>query len=177
MKQMDKKVAFLLTDGFEDSEMQNPYEAITKNGSEGVIISLNKGTTLRGKKGTIEYTSHQSINDVNPEDYDAVIIPGGKSPAGLMNSQSVLEFVKAADQQGTTIAAICHGPLILERAGLLKGRTVTAYPDLSEEMKQAGANFKDKEVVIDGNLITSRTPKDEPAFIQAIIDQIGVSAY
>lgn len=177
MKQMEKKVAFLVADGFEDSEMQNPYEAITKNGMEAVIISTDKNVTLRGKKGTVEYMSHQSIEEANPDDYDAIVIPGGKSPAGLMHSKAILKFVQAADQKGTTIAAICHGPQILEQAGLLKGRTITAYPELSDEMKEAGAHFKDEEVVVDRNMITSRTPKDEPAFIQAIIDKLGVSAY
>jgi len=177
MKQMEKKVAFLLADGYEDSEMRNPYEAITRNGSEGVIISLREGEVLKGKKGTIEYTSHMSIDDANPDDYDAIVIPGGKSPAGLKDNKAVQQFVQAADRKGTTIAAICHGPQVLEEAGLLQDRTITAYPELSEDMKKAGAQFKDEEVVVDGNLITSRTPKDEPAFIQAIIDKLGVHAY
>ncbi|MNI08117.1 General stress protein 18 [compost metagenome] len=177
MKQMVKKVAFLLADEFEDSEMKNPYEALTQNGNDAVIISLESGAKLTGKQGTITYTSHLSAEEAKVEDYEAIIIPGGKSPAHLLANPHILAFVQKADQAGTTIAAICHGPQILAEAGLLKGRTLTSYPGIADEIKEAGGSFVDQEVVVDKNLITSRTPEDEPAFIQEIINKLGVSAY
>ncbi|WP_079411454.1 type 1 glutamine amidotransferase domain-containing protein [Paenibacillus ferrarius] len=177
MKQMVKKVAFLLADGYEDSEMKNPYEALTQNGNEVVIISLDKGAVLNGKKGTISYTSHLAAEEADAGDYVAIVIPGGKSPSVLLENEHVRSFVQKADQAGTTIAAICHGPQILAKAGLLQGRTLTSYPGIADEVREAGGTFVDKEVVVDGNLITSRTPADEPAFIQEIIDRVGVAAY
>lgn len=172
-----KKIAFLLANEFEDSEMANPYDEMVKNGHEAVIISLKSNEELKGKKGTITYTSHLGIEEAHADDYAAIIIPGGKSPSYLMNNADVQAFVKEADQAGTTIAAICHGPQILAAAGLLKGRTLTAYPGISAEIEAAGGTFVDKEVVVDRNFITSRTPADEPAFIQETIDKLGVNAW
>ncbi|KIL36992.1 general stress protein [Cohnella kolymensis] len=177
MKQNTKKVAFLLADGYEDSEMRNPYEALTKNGNDAVIISLQKGAELKGKKGTITYTSHLAAEEANAGDYDAVIIPGGKSPAALRENAAMVDFVKEADRQRIPISAICHGPQLLAKAGLLNGKTLTGYPAIEDEIKQAGGHYVDQEVVIDGNLITSRRPEDEPAFIKATIDKLGVQAY
>lgn len=172
-----KKVAFLLADGFEDSEMQNPFDEMVKNGHETVIISLNENDELKGKQGTIAYRSHLAIKDARAEDYDAIIIPGGKSPSHLKDNADVQAFVKQADQAGITISAICHGPQILAEAGLLKGRTLTSYPGIADEIEQAGGHFVDKEVVVDRNLVTSRTPEDEPAFIKETIDKLGVNAW
>lgn len=176
MKQMTK-VAFLAASGFEDSEMKNPYEAIAKNGNDAVIISLEKGAVLTGKQGTISYTSHLSAEEANIREYAAIIIPGGSSPSLLLKNKRILQLVKDADQAGITIAAICHGPQLLAEAGLLKGRTLTSYPGLADEIRKAGGNFVDRQVVVDKNWITSRTPQDEPAFIEEIINRLGVSAY
>ena len=177
MKQMTRKVAFLLAGQFEDSEMKNPYEAITKNGDEAVIIGLKKGEELTGKQGTITYKTHLSIEEAKPDDYVAVIIPGGKSPSQLRESKPILDFVRQMDAAGKPISAICHGPQILASAGLLKGRTLTGYPEIEGEIREAGGEFVDREVVVDRNLVTSRSPEDEPAFIQETIDKLGVSAY
>lgn len=172
-----KKVAFLLADDFEDSEMKNPYDEMAKNGHDAVIISLKSNDELKGKQGTIAYTSHLSIEEADADDYAAIIIPGGKSPSHLMDNADVQAFVQKADQAGTTIAAICHGPQILEAAGLLKGRTLTAYPALSAEIEAAGGTFVDKEVVVDRNFVTSGTPEDEPAFIRETLVKLGVNAW
>lgn len=102
-------------------------------------------------------------------DYDAVVIPGGSSPENLRLDPDILQFVKDADRAGKPIAAICHGPQILISAELLKGRTLTSYPPLKDDLINAGAEFKDEEVVVDGNYITSRTPKDEPAFVRELL--------
>jgi protease I len=132
---------------------------------------------LKGKKGSISYTSHLGIEEANADEYAAVNIPGGKSPSHLMNNANVQAFVQQADKSGIIIAAICHGPQVLAAAGLLKGRTLTSYPGISGEIEAAGGHFVDKEVVIDRNLITSRTQVDEPAFIRETIDRLGVNAW
>jgi len=172
-----KKVAFLLADGFEDSEMKNPFDEMVKNGHETVIISERAGEELRGKKGTISYTSHLSIDEASAGDYAAVVIPGGSSPGKLMDNEKVQQFVQEADSAGITIAAICHGPQILAAAGILEGRTLTSYPGIASEVEKAGGRFIDKKVVVDQNLITSRTPEDEPAFISEMLEKIGVNAW
>ncbi|USB34292.1 type 1 glutamine amidotransferase domain-containing protein [Paenibacillus sp. YPG26] len=167
------KVAFLLANGFEDSEMQVPYDEVKKAGHEVDIIGLKAGETLKGKQGKAEYTTDKAVSDANSADYDAVVIPGGSSPENLRLDSGILSFVKKADEAKKPIAAICHGPQILISAGLAKGRTLTSYPPLQDDLVNAGANFEDKEVVVDGNFITSRTPKDEPAFVREILNKLA----
>lgn len=166
------KVAFLLASQFEDSEMQVPYEEVKKAGHEADIIGLKAGETLKGKLGKAQYTADKGINEVKAEQYDAVVIPGGSSPENLRLDKGILSFVKEADEAGKPIAAICHGPQILISAGLLKGRTITCYPPLQDDMVNAGAEFRDEEVVVDGNYVTSRTPKDEPAFVRELLKKL-----
>jgi protease I len=177
MKPPTKKVAFLLAEDYEDSEMKNPYEAIVKNGNDAVIIGLEQGKELTGKKGTVSYTTHLAADEARAADYSAVVIPGGKSPSRLRESEAVLEFVREADRRGIPISAICHGPQVLARAGLMKNKTFTSYPGIAEEIAIDGAVFVDKPVVVDGNLIMSRTPEDEPMFIDETIRRLGVDAY
>lgn len=163
------KVAFLLADQFEDSEMQVPYDEVKKAGHQADIIGLEKGREVKGKQGKASYTIEKAIADASAQDYDAVVIPGGSSPENLRLDSRVLKFVAEADASGKPIAAICHGPQILASADLLKGRTITAYPPLQDDMVNAGAAFKDEEVIVDRNFITSRTPKDEPAFVRELL--------
>ncbi|GAB6929398.1 protein/nucleic acid deglycase [Paenibacillus sp. JCM 10914] len=167
-----KKVAFLLADQFEDSEMKSPYDAVKEAGHQADIIGLNQGQEVKGKQGKASYTIDKAIADVNMNDYDAVVIPGGSSPENLRLDSHILQFVTAADRAGKPIASICHGPQILASAELLKGRTITSYPPLQDDMENAGANFKDEEVVVDRNFITSRTPKDEPAFVRELLKSL-----
>lgn len=163
------KVAFLLADQFEDSEMQVPYEEVKKAGHQADIIGLKQGQEVKGKQGKVTYTTDKAIFDVSIQDYDAVVIPGGSSPENLRLDSHILKFVTEADSAGKPIASICHGPQILASANLLKGRTITAYPPLQDDMVNAGAEFKDEEVIVDRNFITSRTPKDEPAFVRELL--------
>ncbi|WP_274652548.1 DJ-1/PfpI/YhbO family deglycase/protease [Paenibacillus humicola] len=172
-----KKVAFLLADDFEDSEMLHAFEAISKNGHEAVIIGQARGTELQGKNRTIAYTTHLSIDEADPAEYDAVIIPGGESPANLTGDERVAEFIRRMDKDGKTIAAICRGPQLLVEARLLDGRNLTAYPELHIHIHDAGGRFFDKPVVVDENLITSRAPEDEPHFIQETINKLGSASY
>ncbi|AET62290.1 intracellular protease, pfpi family protein [Paenibacillus terrae HPL-003] len=163
------KIAFLLADQFEDSEMQVPYDELKKAGHEADIIGLKQGEKVNGKQGKASYTIEKSIADVESSDYDAVVIPGGSSPENLRLNAYVLKFVTEINEAKKTIGAICHGPQILASADLLQGRTITAYPPLKDDLINAGAHFEDREAVVDGNFITSRTPKDEPAFVRELL--------
>ncbi|CAM3004625.1 type 1 glutamine amidotransferase [Paenibacillus taichungensis] len=166
------KVAFLLANDFEDSEMQVPYDEVKKAGHDVEIIGLKAGETLKGKGGKASYTSDKAIAEVSASDYDAVVIPGGSSPENLRTDAHILKFVTEINSAKKPIAAICHGPQILASANLLKGRTITSYPPLKDDMVNAGAEFKDHEAVVDGNYITSRTPADEPAFVRELLKVI-----
>jgi protease I len=166
------KVCFLLANNYEDSEMKNPYDAVKQAGHQMVIVGLEKGAELKGKKGTISYTSDASINEVSAEEFAAVIIPGGSAPEALRVNNKVVEFVKQANDQGKIIAGICHGPQVMISADILKGKQITCYIGIRDDVKNAGADFLDQEVVVDGNVITSRTPKDEPAFIREILNKL-----
>lgn len=163
------KVAFLLANDFEDSEMKVPYDEVIKAGHQADIIGLKQGETLLGKKQKVSYAADKSIDEVQAGDYDAIVIPGGSSPENLRGNANILKFVKDANNAGKPIASICHGPQILISADLLKGRTITSYPPLKDDMVNAGAEFKDQEVVVDRNYITSRTPEDEPAFVRELL--------
>lgn len=160
------RVAFLLGPQFEDSEMQEPYEAVRKAGHDTVIIGLKAGEKLEGKQKKATYVSEKAAKDADTASFDAVVIPGGSSPEQLRLDHDIQSFVREIDKQGKPISAICHGPQILISAKLTQGRTMTSYPPLQDDLTNAGAKFKDAEVVVDRNFITSRTPKDEPAFIR-----------
>ncbi|MEN1987861.1 MULTISPECIES: type 1 glutamine amidotransferase domain-containing protein [Paenibacillus] len=166
------KIAFLLANEFEDSEMQVPYDEVKQAGHDVEIIGLKAGEVLKGKNGKATYTTDKAIADAVAADYDAVVIPGGSSPENLRTDAHILKFVTEINSAKKPIAAICHGPQILASANLLKGRTITAYPPLKDDMVNAGAEFQDHEAVVDGNFITSRTPKDEPAFVRELLKVI-----
>ncbi|SFK96020.1 protease I [Paenibacillus sp. 1_12] len=121
---------------------------------------------MEGKQKSVTYVSEKAAKDADPASFDAVVIPGGSSPEQLRLDPDIQSFIREIDKQGKPISAICHGPQILISAKLTRGRTMTSYPPLQDDLTNAGANFKDAEVVVDRNLITSRTPKDEPAFIR-----------
>ncbi|MGN8227971.1 type 1 glutamine amidotransferase domain-containing protein [Paenibacillus polymyxa] len=163
------KIAFLLADQFEDSEMKVPYDELKKAGHEADIVGLKQGEKVSGKQGKASYTIEKAIADVKSSDYDAVVIPGGSSPENLRLDAHVLKFVTEINEAKKTIGAICHGPQVLASADLLQGRTITAYPPLKDDLINAGAHFEDREAVVDGNFITSRTPKDEPAFVRELL--------
>ncbi|GAE35961.1 type 1 glutamine amidotransferase domain-containing protein [Halalkalibacter akibai] len=166
------KVAFLLADGFEDSEMTNPYEALKEAGHEAVIVGFEQGLECKGKKGAV-YTTDLAVEDVKATDFDGVVIPGGGAPEALRVNEDLIAFVKEINQQSKLIAGICHGPQVMISADVLQGKDATCYIGIRDDVKLAGANFKDEEVVVSANLITSRTPKDEPAFIREILAKLG----
>ncbi|WP_102026544.1 type 1 glutamine amidotransferase domain-containing protein [Salirhabdus sp. Marseille-P4669] len=166
------KVAFLLAPGFEDSEMKNPYEAISEAGHEVVILGNDKGVICEGKQGTVSYETEIAAGEANPDDFDAVVIPGGSAPEELRINQGTVNFVKAIDERSKLIAGICHGPQVMISANILKGKTVTCYLGIRDDVKNSGAAFLDQEVVVSENIVTSRTPKDEPAFIREILAKL-----
>ncbi len=161
-----KKVAMVLAKNFEDVEAIDPKEYLEQRGAEVTVIGMERGE-IEGKKGG-SLTAETVFEDVSPEDFDALIIPGGGSPEYLRIHDPALDFTRAFMETGKPVASICHGPQLLISAGVLPGRTLTSVNRIRDDIKNAGGNYVDKEVVEDKNLITSRTPPDLPAFNEAV---------
>ena len=166
------RALIISADEFEDSELLVPLEQLQKKGIATDVAALKKGR-IRGKHGNVVQVS-LAVDEVDESKYNLLILPGGRAPARLRKDPAVLSIVRAFNESGKPIAAICHGPQILISAGLLRGRAATAYKSVAMEMKQAGIHYEDKEVVVDDNLITSRKPADLAAFMRAIEQRIGV---
>lgn len=168
-----KKVAVIFANGFEDHELIEPVEALKEEGGEVVLIGLSGEDKdgVEGKHGTV-IRADATIDQADYRDFDMLLIPGGRGPARLRQDERVLEFVRQFDKEGKPIAAICHGPQVLVSAGILEGRTATSYFTVGDEVKNAGAQFVNKPLVVDGNLITSRQVKDIPQFIGAIFNAL-----
>ena len=164
------KVLIISADNFEDTELLVPYYRMLEEGHDVDIASMKKGK-IRGKKG-YEVEADTALKDINSEDYDFLILPGGKAPEAIRKEQKALEIARDFFDKNKPVAAICHGPQILISAGLMKGKHATCYRSVAPEMKAAGANYEDKEVIVDGNLITSRQPSDLPAFMREIMKKI-----
>jgi protease I len=158
------KALFISADRYEDSELLVPYYRFLEEGFEVDITSMKKGL-IKGKHGyEVEVT--KSLAEVRPEDYDILVLPGGKAPEEVRKEAKAAEIARDFFLKGKPVAAICHGPQTLITAGLLKGRHATCYRTVVEELKASGALYEDKEVVVDGNLVTSRKPSDLPAFMR-----------
>ena len=166
------KIACVLGQGFEDSEFRVPYDRLKEEGYEVDIIGLKAGEELKGYKGKEKVKAAKGIDQVKPDDYDALLIPGGQSPDHLRVDKRMVEFVKAFDEGGKLIAAVCHGPQLLIAAHLTKGRTLTAWQTIQDDLQQMGATVKDEPVVRDRNWITSRKPDDLAQFSDAIVEQL-----
>lgn len=163
-----KKIAALVADKFEDSELTEPVNYMREHGAEVVLVGLEAGKTYKGQKGEAEFTSDRAISDVEAEEFDAIYIAGGKQPEALRQSPEVLRFVEEFDVQNKPIIAMCHGPQVLASAHLLQGRRITSWPQLQDEMHEAGAVWIDEPVVVDGNYVTSRKPADIPLLLLQI---------
>lgn len=162
---MGKKIAVLLTNEFEDSEYTDPAKAFENAGHSLTVIEKEKGKTIKGKQGEATVTVDASIDDVKPSDFDALFIPGGFSPDLLRADDRFVQFAKSFMDEKKPVFAICHGPQLLITAETLKGRDVTGYKSIHVDLKNAGANLHDKEVVVCQNqLVTSRHPGDLEAF-------------
>jgi protease I len=170
------RVAILLEALYEDSELRVPYEWLRRAGHEPVIVGLESGKRLTGKRGEETVTADVGIADVSPEEFDALVIPGGRSPERLRTHARVLAFTRAFFLSGRPVAAVCHGPLLLAAAGVVRGLTLTSWPAVQEELSAAGARWVDREVVEDGSLITSRKPADLEAFSRALLGKLEAQA-
>lgn len=166
------KIACVMTDMFEDVEYTSPLEAFQKEGHEVVLISSEKGKEVTGKNGETKATSDEAITNVNAADYDALFIPGGFSPDLLRGDENFVEFSKHFILHDKPVFAICHGPQLLITADVLHGRKLTGFKSIQMDLKHAGANVFDEEVVVCGNLVTSRTPDDLEAFNRESLAQL-----
>lgn len=160
------RALIISADLFEDSELEMPYQYLRKLGLDVDIASFKKGIII-GKHGfSIDVT--MTLDDIDPKKYDILILPGGKAPAMIRKEPKALAIARYFFEQNKLVAAICHGPQILISAGLMVGRVATGYKSIANELKDAGAIYKNVEVVVDKNLITSRQPSDLDAFTEAI---------
>lgn len=160
---MSKKIATLVTDLFEDVEFTEPAQAFKDAGHQVITIDIQAGKDITGKKGeTVKID--KGIGEVNHQDFDALLIPGGFSPDLLREDDRFGEFAKAFIQEGKPVFAICHGPQVLIDTDLLKDVDITGFKSIRNDLKNAGANYKDEEVVVSNNIVTSRFPDDIPAF-------------
>lgn len=166
------RVAILATNGYEDSELVEPRQALLDSGASVDVVSPDGGT-IRGKNGH-EASVTSSTAHAKAEDYDALVLPGGVSNGDQIRLDThAVSFTRAFFEQHKPVAAICHGGWILADADVLQGRKVTSYPSLKTDLRNAGAEWIDAEVVTDNGLVTSRTPDDLPAFNKKLIEEIG----
>ena len=161
------KALILSADGFEDSELLTPYYRLREERVEVDVASAESGK-IKGEHG-YEVGVDRTLDEVKPNQYDALIIPGGKAPSALRPNQAALELAASFVRSNRLVATICHGPQILISAGLLGNRRVACHASLAKELASAGAIYENSEVVVDGNLITSRRPGDLPAFMRELI--------
>lgn len=171
-----KKVAILTEDGFEEIELTSPRDALKEAGAEVLIVSPKNGK-VKSKSGddwTNNYDVDLQLGDAKSADFDALVIPGGViNPDKLRINKEAIKFVQAFFNENKPVAAICHGPQVLINAEVVRNKKITSVEAIEVDLKNAGAHWEDKEVIVDGNLITSRTPKDLPAFNKTTIEVIA----
>jgi len=158
------RIACLLDTGFEDSEFRQPYDAFTGAGHQVTVIGMEAGKELTGYRGKEKTRSEQGIAEVSPDQFDALFIPGGYSPDHLRVDRRMVDFTRAFFDRERPVFAVCHGPQLLITARVWKGRRLTAWTTIQDDLAQLGADVVDEEVVVDRNLVTSRKPDDLPAF-------------
>jgi protease I len=181
MGQLDgKRIALLATHGFEQSELMVPQRRLKEEGATVEILSVRPGK-IRGwkeKDWGDEVIVDRIVDDADIDDYDALVLPGGvMNPDQLRTQESAVSFVRDFYETGKPLAAICHAPWMLIEAGVVDGKTATSWPSLRTDLRNAGAKWTDKEVVVDGGLITSRKPDDLPAFVGKIIEEVKEGAH
>ncbi|HTI59184.1 type 1 glutamine amidotransferase domain-containing protein [Mucilaginibacter sp.] len=176
----NRKVAILTEEGFEQVELTSPKEALEAAGAKVDVVSPRSGK-IKAWNHTdwgIEINVDKELSSASPDDYDALVLPGGVlNPDKLRQNKEAVAFVSAFLDEGKPVAAICHGPQMLIETGMIGGRTLTSYPSLQTDLRNAGANWVNEEVVVDNGLVTSRTPKDLDAFNKKAIEEIGEGAH
>lgn len=168
-------VAFLATNGVEEQELAKPWEALKNAGAKVTLVSLEKGEIQAeiAHEKTRKFPVDKLLSEVKSADFDALVLPGGlANPDTLRAENNAVQFVKDFFSQGKPVSAICHGPWLLVEADVLKGRKLTSYHTIKTDVKNAGGNWVDQEVVVDNGLVTSRSPKDLDAFCQKTIEEI-----
>ncbi|WP_299101103.1 type 1 glutamine amidotransferase domain-containing protein [uncultured Winogradskyella sp.] len=176
MENLNKKtVAILATNGFEESELREPKQALENAGADVHIVSLESGEIKGWADGnwSNSYKVDKTLNEVNQKDYNALMLPGGQiNPDILRKNEDAVNFVKSFFENHKPVAAICHAPWLLAEADVLKGRKVTSYDSIKTDLINAGANWVDEEVVVDSGLVTSRSPEDLPAFNAKLVEEV-----
>ncbi len=175
-KLSDKTVAIIIADGFEQSEFEKPLKALQDEGATVDVISIKKGKikAWKDKNWGDEFEATKAISEVESGNYDAVVLPGGiMNPDLLRQNDDVIDFIADFLDEGKPVAAICHGPWTLIETHNLDGRTMTSYPSIKTDLINAGVKWVDEEVVVDEGLVTSRSPKDLPAFCKKMIEEIA----
>ena len=172
---MSKRVAILATNGFEESELKSPKEYLEQQGWTAEIVSPESGSIKAWADGNWgkEYKVDRTVDQVTSGDYHALVLPGGViNPDLLRRNEKAVAFVKSFFEEKKPVAAICHGPQTLIEADVVDGRKVTSFSSIKTDLKNAGANWVDEEVVVDNGLVTSRTPDDLPAFNKKMVEEI-----
>ncbi len=172
----NRKIAILSEHGFEQSELIEPQKALLEAGATVHVISPQKDSIKAWDKDNwgVEIKVDKLLTNANPDDYDGLLIPGGvMNPDTMRKNEDCVNFVKSFFEKGKPIASICHGPQLLIETGALKGRNMTSYPSIKTDLINAGVNWEDSEVVVDNGLVTSRSPKDIPAFNAKMIEEFA----
>lgn len=172
MELSNKKVMILVEQQFNDHEFWYPYYRLLEAGAVVTVVGSGTALEYKGKDGTIA-KQDISADKINPSDFDAIIIPGGFAPDFMRRNKAMVKLVKTMSDSGKTVAAICHAGWMLASAKILKGKKATSFFAIRDDMENAGAIWIDEEVVIDGKLVTSRTPADLPAFMKAVLKSIS----
>ncbi|MDA8388890.1 MAG: type 1 glutamine amidotransferase [Nitrospiraceae bacterium] len=168
------KILILSADGFEDLELFVPYYRFMEEGFD-VSIASGKKEKIKGRHG-YEIAATMTFDEVNPEEYDMLFLPGGKAPSKVRKEEAALRIARHFMDKGKPVATICHGPQILISAGVVKDRRMTCWHEVSKELREAGAVYEDRQVVVDGNLVTSRMPDDLPYFLREVMKKTRVPA-
>lgn len=171
------RIVIVLGRDFEDSDLDIPRTNLAEEGDDVTVVGSSGGTELTGKKGMVTSTTTTDVaaSDVRVDEVDALVIPGGYSPDPLRTDESIVRFVRDVAERGVPVAAVCHAGSRLIEADLVRGRTLTSWPSIRTDLVNVGAAWVDEEVVVDGNLITSRLPDDLLAFVEAIEDALSRS--
>jgi protease I len=167
-----KRVAMLVEEGFEDAELTGPMDGLRAAGVTVTLVGPAAGRQYTGKRGAV-VTSDAAAGRVKAADFDAVVVPGGYAPDRMRLRHAMVDLAREAFAAGKPVAAICHGPQLLISADILAGRTLTCWPSIAVDVRNAGGLYVDRPVAVDGNLITSRKPDDVPQFTAALLDALG----
>ena len=167
------RIAAIIGEYFEDSEYLEPATVFRNEGHDVVTVGLEAGSMVEGKRGKVSAKIDRAVRDVSVDDFDALFIPGGHSPDALRADRHAVDFVKRFVESGKPVLSICHAPQLFITAGILKGRKVAGWKSIVTDIQNAGGTFVDREVVEDGNIVSSRSPKDIPAFIESSLKKLN----